>query len=319
MRTLLLPLILFMSAPAFSQISLAADKEPIDKPWKNPATLAYTRNGDGSSNTTIDAYLKYTFQDVKQAATGYSTAVMDNWSVAGYVHRDNAGDAKKNDRGAVVGYSRMMVPDFANFGPVMSVSWNASLSIGKSLQALDGSTTPLQYADKTKDRQRLYLSGYVQPAKSGPVQRDGASARSFGARPRDMFFVWEAGLYSDHSSGGSGQGNGRVSGGMAAVEWSVFPFGMVLADNRIGDFGVVPVLALAAQVQRDASASGMREKDTYKLYTASLILEFDTIVDATQGVGRLKPSLVISRSIGADLLGGRPYEGKTEIAFGLTF
>lgn len=312
---------ILISAPAFSQISLSAGNEPADKAWQKPATLAYVRNGDGSSITAIDAYLKYTMENTRLARTIDAPAVKESWSVAAYLDKDTGGSTRKNDRGGVLGYTRMIVTDYPNTGPVMSLSWNARLSVGKSLQLIDDKVTPQQFVDKTKDRQLLTAVAYFQPQTAAERPGNGDAAVRSAVRPFDMFLLMEGGLYSDHNSGGAADGGGRLSGGLASIEWNFFPLGLVASDNRIGGYGVAPVLTLAAQVQHDTSASGMRKKDTYKLYTAMLTLELNTLVNDgnKSGIGRLKPSLSVSRSVGADLLSGRPYEAKTEVAFGLTF
>jgi len=308
-----------LSAPAFSQVTLAADSEPTDKPWTKPATLSYTRGGDGKSTTTADAYLKYTVKRTTDASSPTAAATNDAWSIAGYVHRNNADDAKKDDRGVALGYARLLVLDsFGSAGP-MSMEWGGKITFGKSLVLLDDKASPEEYNDKTKEREKLYVSGFFQPALSGTPTRKSDDPKHRSPATMDMYFTWNAGLYSDHTAGGAGKGNGRNNGAMAGLEWNIMPFGMVAANNAIGDYGVAPVFTLAAQIEKDISASGQRKKDTYKLYTAMLTLEFDTIVDTAGSIGRLKPSLNFSRSIGADLLGGRPYEGKTEISFGLSF
>jgi hypothetical protein len=316
MRRLLTAALLATAPTAFAQLSLTADSAPGDKAWENPATIAYTRNGDHTSNTTIDAYLKYSWSRTRQAELVDTSAKADTLSVAGYIHKDNQSRAKQNDRGLALGYRFDFLPDDRNSGAQTVLSLNAVISAGKSMQAVeaDATTLPEQYFDKTKDRQQLFVSGYVQPA----IGTGQAGARALG-RKSVQYLRWIAGMYSDHNSGGSGSsGNkGRLSGANGRLEWSVMPLGLVAGNNRIGAYGVVPVFALAAQIQHDTSARGSREKDTYKLYTAALRFDFETL--ASDGKTRLVPSLVIQRSIGADLLAGRAYEGKTEIAFGVTF
>ena len=313
---------ILISAPAFSQISLSAGNEPTEKAWRKPATLAYVRNGDGSSITAIDAYLKYTVENTRLAKTISAPAVKENWSVAAYLDKDTGGSTRKNDRGGVLGYTRMTDTNYAGEGPVMSLSWNARLSVGKSLQLIDDKAPVQQFVDKTKDRQLLTATAYFQPRKTAELTGEENVALPSAGRHSDMFLLMEAGLYSDHNSGGAANGGGRLSGGLASIEWNFLPLGMVASNNKIAGYGVAPVFTLAAQVQHDTSASGMRKKDTYKLYTAMLTLEFNTIFvdkDDKSVIGRLKPSLSVSRTVGADLLGGRPYEAKTEVAFGLTF
>ncbi len=321
MKNIFLVLALLFSAPAMAQITLAADSEPNDKPWKNPATIAYTKAGDGTSTSTIDAYMKYSFPGMATATA--NGAYIDTASIATYIHRDNTSDAPRDDRGISFGYSRFIVSDGSNAGAVHSMTWTGKIAIGKTLQNIDESAAVAEFADRTKDREQIYISGFNQPAKSGAVPRgNGNAKKSLGSAAPEkmtMYYLWEAGLYSDHSSGGNGKGAGRLSGTRAKLEWNFMPLGLIAADNAIGNYGVAPVFTLAAQVQKDFAADGLRKKNTYHLYTATLTLEFDTIVDANSTIGKLKPSLNFSRSIGADLLTGRAFEGKTEISLGLNF
>ncbi|MRV71893.1 hypothetical protein GJ700_09185 [Duganella sp. FT92W] len=304
-----------LTAPAHAQLTLSADSEPTDKPWKMPATIAYTRNGDGSSFTTIDAYLKY--NGILKTKGDDNFASSGSWSVAGFIHKDNTADAPRNDRGVVLGYSRLLVFDYPNNFPVMSTTWNAKVSVGKSLQQVTDTPVPI-FTDRNKDREQLYVTGFLQPAKQDSPHHTASSTTKSAPRQMDMYFLWETGLYSDHASGGNGKGTGRLNGARGKLEWNVFPLGIIAADNKVGAYGVAPVITLSAQVQHDLSASGTRKKDTYRLYAASLTLEFETIV-ADGSVGRVTPSLNFTRSVGADLLTGRAYEGKTEIALGFTF
>lgn len=314
MRHHLLLIPLFAAAPAWAQLSLTADREPDDKSWESPATIAYTRDGNHQSNTAIDAYLSYKHALPAQATRNGARA--DSVAVSGYVHRNNQGDARQNDRGLALSFKRFIVADNNNAGPVTSLAWNAKLSAGKTLLptgSTDAGGVP-QYDDVTKDRQQVFLSGYLQPALAGSAH--GGGPRAVLGRTSVQHLGWNAGIYSDHNSGGSGLNKGRLSGANGAVEWSVMPLGLIAGDNRLGGYGVIPVLALKAQIQHDFSANGARTKDTYKLYSAALRFDFETL--NTGGV-HLIPSLVLKRSIGADLLAGRAYEGKTEIAFGLSF
>lgn len=312
MKSMTLALLAAACVPCFAQqsLTLTADSEPVDPLWQAPATLAYTRNGDHTTTSVIDAYLNYKLTE--KAKPGVAGARQDEWAVAGYLHRSDDGPTPRNDRGVALTYSRSLAPDFANSGMPMSFAINAKVSAGKSLQEVSDAAGVKAFPDRNKDRESVFLSGYLQPAKAGPVPA--AALRS----PFENFFTWRAGLYSDHSSGGNDLGTGRLSGSMVALSWNVFPLGFVAADNRIGGFGVTPVITLSAQRQHDSWSSGARGKNTYKLYAATLTLEFATLVKSTE-LGRLKPSLNLSRSMGADLLQGRAREGKTELSLGLTF
>lgn len=319
MKFIFLVLSVIFCLPCHAQLTLNADKAPAFKGWAAPAMLSYTRNGDGTSNSTIDAYLQYTIENNNKSDTPLRS-MKDDWIIAGYIHKDDGGEARKNDRGLSFGYSRFIVPDYDLGGSPMYYSWTAKISLGKSLQKNADESAEISFFDKTKDRQQLFLSAYIQPSSAIRDQDPHRRGKALSQDPRllDMYFIVTAGVYSDNNSGGDSGGGGRVSGTMASAEWNLFPLGLVAADNQVGGYGVVPVLTLSAQGQHDSSARGARIKQTYKLYTAMLTLEFDAIV-ASNSIGRLRPSLNFSRSVGADLLGGRPYEGKTEIAFGLTF
>ena len=157
------------------------------------------------------------------------------------------------------------------------------------------------------------VGGYYQPAFSaGRVPpRPGSSDRSAAI----WFFDGALSIYSDNSSGGSGKGVGRLSGGMISVAANVAPLGLDPAFNTVGNLGFVPTLRVGAQVQSDAGATGDREKDTRKLYSASLSLAFGNLGESKGVI----PSINLSRTYGADVLTGRANSGKTELSLGLSF
>lgn len=311
MRNLLLlamaPLV--VATPAFAGLTLAADDPPTEPPWEKPATLAYMRNGDGTSAATIDAVLRY---KVSTLSASDASATKTVYAFGAYVHRDTDDSAPKNDRGVQASYGQTLVPDLANSAGVFSLNWQAKVSVGKTLQAFKDASGASAHADRDKDRETLMLGGYFQPAISGTPPRPGTADRP----PMVMFFDYGTGLYSDHSRGGSGKGVGRLSGAMLALGANFAPLGLDPTFNKLGSLGVVPTLRLSAQVQRDSSGSGDREKATRKLYTAELSFAFAKV---GTGSGVAVPSLNISRSTGADVLTGRPESSKTEISLGLTF
>jgi hypothetical protein len=302
------------SATAFAGVTLAGDDPPTDPLWKKPATLSYTREGDGTSNTTADAVLRY--KDTLGARSGAGVAHQTTYSGGVYLHRDNSESAPRNDRGFSASLGEEFVPDWSNAGGVFKFNLQGKFSYGKSLQSSKDASGATTQADKTKDREILKLGGYFQPAEKGVPPVPGS-----GARPAlVMYFDATIGLYSDNSRGGGGTHNGRLSGTLASVSANFAPFGLDPASgsafNKIGTLGFVPTVELSAQTQHDSSSSGDRTKSSYRLYTASLTFSFEKL---NENSGTIVPSLSIARSIGADLLGGRPYTGKTEITFGLSF
>ena len=94
------------------------------------------------------------------------------------------------------------------------------------------------------------------------------------------------------------------------------PFGIdpTAEFNRFGGLGFVPTFRAAAQFEKDAAASGLRVKDTYKLYTLEISLAFSKLSG-----NDIVPTLNLARTVGADLLTGRARTSKTELSLGLTF
>jgi hypothetical protein len=293
---------------AFAGITLAADDDPADTPWNNPATLSYVGNGDGTSSATADAVLRYKSSDVDAMS---SAATQSRFSAGVYIHRDTDSSAPRNDRGVQVSYGQFIVRDGDNASGVRSLNWLAKLSMGNSLQAYKDANGVVEYSDRTKDRQLIQISGYYQPALAGVPPHPGSNDRP----PLIMFFDGFFGAYSDNNSGGSGKGTGRLTGAMMGLGANIAPLGLDPAFNQLGSIGVVPTIRFAAQVQRDASASNERPQDTYKLFTLALSLAFAKLGNG----GGLVPSLNFSRTVGADLLAGRPDTTKTEVSLGLTF
>jgi len=291
-----------LAFPAYADLSLVAADAPADKPWEDPATVSYVRNGDGTSNTTIDAVVKYT----NHSEAGDLQVIKKTPVLEAYIHKDTTSKSPSNDRGGSIGYEILIAPNLDPSGPVYNYGINAKASFGKSLQGIQNSDGTTEYADKNKDRETLIASGYYQPTKSGIPH-----PRAF-----TLFFEGTTGLYSDHNSGGTDKGSGRLSGCMASIGANLAPFGLESSENKIGNIGVVPLLKFSAQIERDFSSSGSRQSDTYKLYTAALSLAFAKVDRA--GTGAI-PSLSLTRTIGDDLLVGRPYQTKTELSLGLTF
>lgn len=308
-RTCALIVLTLAGTRAVAELSLAADDAPSDPPWMRPATISYTRESGGSSHANVDAVFRYTFGKV---ASGRAHARQTTYSLGAYVHRDTSASAPKKDRGVSAAMTQFLVTDFPNDGPVYSFNWNAKASLGQGLQEFTNTAGTKVWEDRTKDRQLLRLSGYYQPKVSGTPVTPDETRRP----PMITFFDGSAGVYSDHTRGGDGQGNGRLSGALLGLSANIAPFGIDPSArfNRWGTLGFVPVIRFSAQVQKDLHQSGARTKDTYKLYVAEVDLAFARL----SGSG-VVPSLVLSRSTGADLLTGRPKSSKTELALGLTF
>ncbi|MEO6273195.1 MAG: hypothetical protein ABIP34_08345 [Rhodoferax sp.] len=298
---------------SFAQLSLAADDAPVDPLWKHPATVSYVKNGDGTSNTKIDAVIRYKW--LLTATGDTKTASQSSYSLAGYTHHDNNGAKPRDDRGISAGFSQTFIPEFDNSAGPRSVTLNAKLSVGNTLEEFKSPAGIPLREDRTKDRQLVQVTGYYQTPLSGtPPDSSAALPTLFSGQRQVLYFLGNLGAYSDHSSGGNGDGTGRLSGGVASIDANWAPFGIDPAGLRLAGLGFVPTARLAAQVQHDAHSSGSRKKDTYRLYTVGISLAF-TKLDA----GTLVPTLTLQRSIGADILAGRPDTAKTEIAFGLTF
>jgi hypothetical protein len=306
MRRILLIVLLQFSAPIMAGVTLAADEAPADPPWQNPASVAYTRNGDGTAVSTANAVLKYSYIMAMPASGG---AMQDRFGLSTFIHRDTTAASPTNDRGIALSFSRAYVPDTRNSEGVFSLGVNAKVSFGKALQEDKDASGKTIYPDRNKDRQILVGTTYYKfPLAGDPISNP---------RPFISFLTGTVGFYSDHSSGGNGKRTGRVTGSSVASSWNAAPFGIDPEANKIGGFGFVPTIQLAAQLQQDSRASQTRVKDNYKLYSATLALQFAKLDKSN--VNGLVPSLNLTRSVGADLLIGRPYQTKTELSLGLSF
>jgi hypothetical protein len=298
-------------AHAQSDFTLAKDDPPIEQAWKKPATLAYTKNGDGTSNATIDAVLRYapTFHDVPTA--GNLGALHTDYSAGVYVHRDTSILAPKNDRGFQMSLGERWVADLPNDGPNLMLSLNGTLKFGKSLQIVTSEAGEKLQVDKTKERELIKIGAYSHLPKSGLPEKEGSPM----TWSPDVFLDGALGIYSDRSSGNSA-GNGRLSGTLIALTVGVAPFGLTPRSSGIEGLNFTPTVQLLAQTERDSHASGDRPKDRYTLYAATLTLAF---AKQESGASAVVPSVNITRSTGADLLAGRAKSSKTEIALGLAF
>lgn len=295
---------------SYAQVILAGDDPPTDPLWKKPATVSYTRNGDGTSTSAIDGVLRY--KGVLDAAPTWNGARQTNYNAGVYVHRNSSSSAPKNDRGVSLVLGEAYVPDLPNDKGVLSFNLQGKLTYGKSLQESKDAAGNKVYNDKTKDRTIVKLGGYYQPAKSGVTPRPGTDDRP----TFDMYFDGALGLYSDNSRGGDGKGNGRVTGTLVSLSANFAPFGLDPAFNKFGTIGFVPTFQFSAQRQKDTSAGRERITESRTLYSAGVTFSFAKLDEPTQTI---VPSLSLTRSVGADLLVGRADTAKTELTFGLSF
>jgi hypothetical protein len=293
-----------IAAPAHSGgLTLRADDAPVNTPWTEPATLAVTRQ-DGSNTVTADLVLKY--RSEVQVSRNTNFARNGSYSAGVYLHRDSTSSAPKNDRGLSLGYAGLLVPDFGNAGPVGSLGYSVKLNAGKSLVEVEDAAGTKSWVDKTKLRLVAGLGGYVQPAIGGSPQK--------GVVPAILYFDGGPSLYVDQSRGNGVKGTGRLTGGQLKLGANYAPLG--LEPTPVAGLAMVPTLRLAAQLQRDFSATDSRTKQTRKLYSLELNLLFARPDDED---GKFVPSLQLARSVGADLLTGRSRTAKTELSLGLTF
>lgn len=302
-----LPLLLVValsSTPALGAgLTLRAADAPVNTPWTEPATLAVTREG-GTNTVTADLVL--TYRSATQARGNEAFAKQGSYSAGVYLHRDSTSDAPKNDRGISFGYAGLIVPNLSNAGPVGSLGYSVKLSMGKSLVEVEDAVGTKSWVDKTKMRVVAGLGGYLQPAIGGSPQQ--------GVIPGILYFDGGPALYVDQSRGNGVKGTGRLTGAQMKLGANYAPLG--LEPTPVVGLAIVPTIRLAAQVQRDFSASDTRTKQTRKLYSLEVNLLF---ARPDEEGGKFVPSLQLSRSAGADLLTGRSETAKTELSLGLTF
>ena len=290
--------------PAWSAgLTLRAADPPVNTPWTEPASLAVTREG-GSNTVTADLVLSY--RSEVQVARNANFSKNGSYGAGVYLHRDTTSTEPKNDRGVSLGYAGLLVPDLGNAGPVGSLGYSVKLSAGKSLVEVEDAGGNKSWVDKTKTRLLASLGGYLQPALGGSPQK--------GVIPPVLFFDGGPALYVDQSRGNGVKGTGRVTGAQLKLGANYAPFG--LEPLPVAGLAMVPTLRIAAQIQRDFSATESRTKQTRKLYSLELNLLFARPDD---GDGKFVPSLQLARSVGADLLTGRPEGAKTDLLLGLTF
>lgn len=290
--------------PAFSAgLTLRAADAPVNTPWKEPANLAVTREG-GSNTATADLVLAY--QSEVQVSRNAKFARNGSYSAGLYLHRDSTSSAPKNDRGLSLGYAGLLVPDFGNAGPVGSLGYSVKVSAGNSLVEVEAAAGVKSWVDKTKTRLVLALGGYVQPAIGGNPQK--------GVVPSILYFDGGPALYVDQSRGNGVKGTGRLTGAQFKLGANYAPLG--LEPTLVAGLVMVPTIRLAAQAQRDFSATESRTQQTRKLYSLELNLLLARPDDED---GKFVPSLQLARSVGADLLTGRSEAAKTELLLGLTF
>lgn len=293
-----------VALPAWSGgLILRAADAPLNTPWSEPASLTVTREG---GNNTVTADLVLSYRSEVQVSRNVNFAKRGSYSTSVYLHRDTTPTAPKNDRGVSLGYAGLLVPDLSNAGPVGSLAYSVKLSVGKSLVEVEDAGGNKSWVDKTKTRLLASLGGYVQPVLGGDPQK--------GVIPAVLFFDGGPAFYVDQSRGNGVKGTGRLTGAQLKLGANYAPFG--LEPIPVAGLAMVPTLRLAAQVQRDLSATESRTKRTRKLYSLELNLLFARPDDED---GKFVPSLQLARTVGADLLTGRSDTAKTELSLGLTF
>lgn len=284
-------------------LSLTAADAPVNTPWSEPANLSVTREA-GTSTVTADLVLNYQSETRYRKSAGFASK--GSYSVGVYLHRDTTATAPRNDRGVAVSYAGLLVSDFSNAGPVGSLGYAVKLGAGKSVVEVEAADGSRSWVDKTKIRLVASLGGYLQPALGG--------GPTPGVIAPILFFDGGPAVYVDQLRGQGIQGSGRVTGGQLKLGANLAPMG--LEPVPMAGLAMVPTLRVAAQVQRDFSASDSRTRQTRKLYSLELNLLFGR---PEEEAGKLVPSLQLARSVGADLLTGRAESAKTELSLGLTF
>jgi hypothetical protein len=284
--------------------SLRAADEPssANKPWEQGASVSY-KDVNGKSTTQGDAVLKATFSRLKPLGSEPEDGSI-SWTIAPgiYLHRLN-GDKPQDDRGASIELSGHYIPPRPRLtSPIMDYDFGLSLSDGKKLTAEAG---PLagSYVDVDSDRQVAYGSVYWKP-RWGDIAT--------------YFFKLAGKAYSDNVRDAQDSTlNGRVSGLMAVGQFSVAPLGNdpTLPANNFAGLGLAPIVSVAAQTEHDTSASGGRTKGNHRLYTAKISFPFTN----NDKKGGFVPSVDVSRSIGADLLQSRDYQGQTGIVLSIKY
>jgi hypothetical protein len=292
-----------------AQWKLAGDQQPNDPPlWQKPATISHTKV-DGKSTGNVDADLRYAFKSGPQPSViGLSST---SYAAGVYVHRTNAEKAPKNDRGG-------------------------SLKIGKVYRFGQVDPTQNDSASTVKRIDFIELSLSIKAGKTFVSDKDAAgAARTWDKKtlrvvaqgdyyliPKtadkplasDIQFNIAGGAYEDLLSG-TGAQSGNLSGAFARarIDWAFR--GLNPGDTKVSEgLGFAPVLYVSTQVQRDFADSGDRQKEQRILHAIGLSLNF-----AKLGDSGLVPSLVLERSVGADLLVGRAKSGKTLLALGVAF
>lgn len=285
--------------PKFEWTLRGADEPTADKKqWDQGAALAYN-SINGKETWQTDAVLKLVRTELNKSSAEPEkvTPIKTTLNVGAYLHKLTGSDNPANDRGFTLGISQHRIPSGSANGAVVDYDFGLNGSIGKTLKK-GAAGDPLPWYDVNKRRLTATAAMYFQPTESS------------------YFFKLIGGLYADQTSNSSSAAlNGRESGILASIQYSVYPFGMTPADNKSGPWIVAPLFTLKAQRQRDISATGGRELAGYNLYSAVLSFPF-SLAGTDPG---FIPSIDIKRSFGADLLQGRARSGQTSVQLAFKF
>lgn len=292
---MLLSLLLTCSVQAQTSVTLRSGDEPSadNKKWERGAALAYA-SVDGKSTTDIDMLVKLQYELLQPLTSDPAAAGSIKWKagLGPYLHKHRADEKPQNDRGAQASLTAHWKPGGDPSGPVVNIDMGISFSAGKKLTETTAGSN--QYLDVDTQRAQATLAGYVRPHES-------------------MYFRTTVGAYDDRVTDSPKVAlNGREAGWSAKLQWSFYPTGLLPLKLK-DELTVVPLLTLSAQKQWDSLATGSRREKNYKLYSIVLSFPFRT------GDAGLIPSFDIERSIGADLLQGRPSSGKTSALFTLKY
>lgn len=296
------------SALAEGTWGLSQEAAPTSKPWDKPATILWTSE-DGTKSASIDAALSYKWDELGNVLP--FSALKSSVTAGLYAHRNTAKAKETNDRGGKLTYT---APFAGGSGEPSGHEVSASLKVGRRLIIKrDDAGAELSRGDQRTDSEMLFFTGFRQWAiKSVKGPNTDPTKPS---RDQTFFVDYKAGLYSDRGYGPKTD-DGRLTGAQVGLTFHWFPVGVDAPSNKIGQVGYVPQLYVGAQVQHDLADSGQRVKDSYKLYTVGINVDFGKL---SKSYGELVPSLSLERSVGADLIEGRSNSGLTQLTFGLTF
>lgn len=317
------------SAPAEAKattFSIQADEAPDDKPWEEPARLAYTVNMRGRDSFSVDVAAKLS-HSLSTGSPVFGTTELV-W------HKNNQQKKEQDDLRAAVGL-HLDIDTISATGPLnenaLSLFVDANLSYGRKAVFPDTTTPACVASPSAVYCKRQYVESIRGTLDLAPFKRDifesdqprrpatgetPNSTRLLGPPLAYSFGLFGTAFFDDVTRNAVDPDDGTLITGMVSGLHAKAGIAMSpkLADYRL-------VLRLSGEVVKTLSRGAGRESDFPKSsHLLSASLDYDLVQSSLLDLGpTFRPSVGVTYTNGSDPLAGRKKQSTIVVALKIAF